>query len=174
MSIKKEEVVSRRSFLGYITGAIVAFIGALIAVPVVGSFVSPALKKTASSTWEKLGPVGKFVIGEPKIAGISLVKQDGWVERRAPRLVWVIRTSDRDFKVYNAQCTHLGCVVDWDSQTSAFVSPCHGGVFAKDDGKVLAGPPPRALDTLEHKIEEGELVVNYRDFRMGIPEKISV
>lgn len=172
MSMRKQEGISRRSFLGYITGAIVAFIGAMVAVPVLGGFVSPALKKASGGSWEKLGSPDKFVLGVPKIAGIALVKKDGWVESRTPRLVWVIRTGEKDFKVYNAQCTHLGCIVDYVPENGTFNSPCHGGVFSKDDGRVLGGPPPRPLDSLEYKIEEGELWVNYKDFRMGIPEKI--
>ena len=174
MSMKKEEGVSRRSFLAYITGAIVAFVGALVAVPVLGGFISPALKKTASGSWEKLGPPGKFVLNEPRIVGIALVKKDGWIETRTPRLVWVVRTGEQNFKVYNAQCTHLGCVVDYIAENKTFNSPCHGGVFSLGDGRVLEGPPPRPLDTLDYKIDDGELMVNYQDFRMGIPEKIPV
>lgn len=169
----REEGISRRSFLGYITGAVVTLIGAVVAVPVIGGFISPALKKTAGGTWEKLGPLGKFAVDEPKIAGIALVKKDGWVETRTPRLVWVIRTGERSFKVYNAQCTHLGCIVDYIPENKTFNSPCHGGVFAAEDGRVLEGPPPRPLDTLDYKIEVGEIWVKYQDFRMGIPEKIS-
>ena len=48
---------------------------------------------------------------------------------------------------------------------------CHGGVF-DIEGRLLAGPPPRPLDSLNYKIENGELRVEYRDFRLGIPEKI--
>lgn len=175
MNISKDNKnISRRSFLGYITGYIIAFIGSLVAVPSLGSFISPALKQSPSVSWEKLGPVNKFNAIEPKIAGVSIVKQDGWIEKRTPKLVWVLRTGEKDFKVYNAQCTHLGCIVDWVPETATFNSPCHGGVFAKDDGKVLAGPPPRPLDTLEYKIEESELWVRYQDFRLGIPEKLPV
>ena len=172
MDMKKDEGMSRRSFLGYITGAIVAFVGAIVAVPVVGGFVSPALKKTSTGTWEKLGSPDKFVLGVPKIVGIAIVKKDGWVETRSQKLVWIIRTGEKVFKVYNAQCTHLGCIVDYIPETGTFTSPCHGGIFSKDDGRVLGGPPPRPLDSLEYKIEAGELLVNYKDFRMGIPEKI--
>ncbi len=172
MSVKKGEGMSRRSFLGYITGAIVGVVGAVVAIPVVGAFISPTLKKTASGTWEKLGPLSKFALNEPRITGISLVKKDGWIETKTPRLVWVIRTGEQGFKVFNAQCTHLGCIVDYVAENKTFNSPCHGGVFSTEDGRVLGGPPPRGLDTLEYKIEDGELVVNYQDFRMGIPERI--
>lgn len=172
MSMKKEDGISRRSFLAYVTGGIVALIGATVAVPVLGAFISPALKKGTEGTWQTLGSLGKFIPGEPKIVGIALVKKDGWVETRTARLVWVIRTGEQNFKVYNAQCTHLGCIVDYVSENKTFNSPCHGGVFSIEDGRVLAGPPPRPLDMLDYKIEEGELLVKYQDFRMGVPDKI--
>ena len=39
------------------------------------------------------------------------------------------------------------------------------------DGKVVGGPPPRPLDTLDWRVEGGNLVVDYRDFLLGVPEK---
>ena len=172
MGMKRDEGMSRRSFLGYITGGIVGLISAAVAVPVVAAFISPALKKGTAGSWEDLRSPDKFVLNVPKIVGISLVKKDGWIETRTPRLVWVIRTGEQNFKVYNAQCTHLGCIVDYVPEKGTFNSPCHGGVFSKDDGRVLGGPPPRPLDSLEYKIERGNLQVNYMDFRLGVPEKI--
>lgn len=165
------EGITRRSFLGYITAAIGAFAATIVAVPLVGAFISPATKKKASGQWLNLGPVTKFPKNEPKMVGLTLVKQDGWVEARQPRLVWVVAEDKGKFRVYNAQCTHLGCVVDWQPESKTWISPCHGGVFAFNDGRVLAGPPPRALDSLEYKVEKDELLVNYQDFRLGIPDK---
>ncbi|MBI4288707.1 MAG: Rieske (2Fe-2S) protein [Chloroflexi bacterium] len=166
--------VTRRHFLGYVTAALGAFVATVVAVPVVGAFVSPALKKKGSGQWISLGAIDKFTRKEPKMVGITVVKQDGWVEARQPRVVWVVAEDNNKFRVYNAQCTHLGCVADWDPQDRTWKSPCHGGVFAFEDGRVLAGPPPRGLDSLEYKIEGGELVVNYQDFRLGIEEKTAL
>ena len=173
-----DRVVSRRTFLGYITAAMGAFVATVAGVPVLGAFVSPALQKRSSGQWVSAGNVANFVMHQPKMVGFTIVKKDGWVEARQPRVVWVVRRGEKDFLVYNAQCTHLGCIVDWkDSGLGGklgwnFYSPCHGGVFAMDDGRVLTGPPPRPLDTLEYKIENGELLCNYQDFRLGVPEKV--
>jgi menaquinol-cytochrome c reductase iron-sulfur subunit len=164
--------VGRRAFIGYAAAAMGAFVGAFVATPIVGSFISPALKKATPGHWKNLGTVGKFQVGTPKPERVSLIKKDGWVTDVATRLVWVVRLADSDYVVYNAQCTHLGCLVEWHPEDKTFKSPCHNGVFKMDDGAVLAGPPPRPLDMLEHKTENGELWVNYQDFRLGVHEKV--
>jgi cytochrome b6-f complex iron-sulfur subunit len=53
----------------------------------------------------------------------------------------------------SATCTHLGCQVRWDEESTKFRCPCHGGVFDKD-GNVVEGPPPHALNRVEVKVEE--------------------
>jgi len=39
-------------------------------------------------------------------------------------------------------------------------------------GAVLGGPPPRGLDSLDVKIENGEVHVLYETFRTGIASKV--
>jgi Rieske Fe-S protein len=47
-------------------------------------------------------------------------------------------------------------------------------MFDPKTGTVLAGPPPRPLDQLEIKIENGDLYVAYRNFRVGTSDKVPV
>jgi cytochrome b6-f complex iron-sulfur subunit len=66
------------------------------------------------------------------------------------------------------KCTHVGCVVPWQSEdhseddlaaTGRFSCPCHGGMFDRY-GMVRAGPPPRPLDLFPISIVDKELVVD--------------
>mmetsp|Transcript_110279 Transcript_110279/g.219114 ORF Transcript_110279/g.219114 Transcript_110279/m.219114 type:complete len:220 (-) Transcript_110279:363-1022(-) len=43
-----------------------------------------------------------------------------------------------------AECTHLGCLVNWDIRGKKFVCPCHGSQYDAQ-GSVLKGPAPHSL-----------------------------
>lgn len=44
----------------------------------------------------------------------------------------------------SATCTHLRCIVSWDSKNKNWLCPCHQSRFDKE-GKVLEGPAKRDL-----------------------------
>ena len=48
------------------------------------------------------------------------------------------------YRVFNATCTHLGCMVKWDDKNKRFLCPCHGGIY-DENGHVIAGPPPAPI-----------------------------
>jgi Rieske Fe-S protein len=51
-----------------------------------------------------------------------------------------------------ANCTHLGCIVHWNSEEKSWDCPCHGSRFSPDGQAVLNGPAPVGLK----KYREGE------------------
>ncbi len=59
----------------------------------------------------------------------------------------VLQTRPGTYAAFSAVCTHLGCVVKWQSDKGEFLCPCHAGRFSAD-GTVLGGPPPKALESL--------------------------
>ncbi len=91
----------------------------------------------------------------------------------APQAVWVVKQGGENFTVFNPRCTHLTCAYSWKEEgphKGHFFCPCHDGVF-DINGQVLGGPPPRPLDTLPVKVEDGRLFTIYKDFRAGITDK---
>ncbi len=168
----KEKEVSRRTFLDYAVRAIGTFITVAVGLPLTGYLVSPAVARAKKEEWVQLGAISDFKAGEPVPVKFSSFVKDGWMENRVDRMVWVTTQDGKNFTLWNPRCTHLGCAIYWDGKDQKLKSPCHGGVFDPVFGRVLAGPPPRPLDTLPMKVEDGKLYCIYTDFRLGIPEKV--
>jgi len=60
----------------------------------------------------------------------------------------LLRLSEEQFVAFDQRCTHLSCPVIFQATTKQLVCPCHEGFFSAEDGRVLAGPPKRALARL--------------------------
>ncbi len=160
---------SRRAFLGRMAGALGAFLAAAIGVPLAGAALAPASRRDEPQ-WIVLGTEAEFAPAGPRMITFGSTRTDAYVQATVSRAVWVYRAPD-GLRVYNARCTHLGCLVTYRATSATFVCPCHGGVFDVRDGAVLDGPPPRPLDQLEYRVERGELSARYRDFLVGVPEQ---
>jgi Rieske Fe-S protein len=75
----------------------------------------------------KRGSVDEIAPGEGRIVG------DGLGQRAA------YRDDDGTLHELSARCTHLGCIVNWNSAESTWDCPCHGSRFAAT-GEVIEGP----------------------------------
>ena len=62
---------------------------------------------------------------------------------------------------FSAVCSHLGCIVDWDSKNEQFLCPCHGGKY-DINGNVAGGPPPAPLTRLPVENWEGKIFVGIK------------
>lgn len=171
-SEEQDSNVGRRTFLGYVFGAVAGFLTAAMGIPLAGAAILPTLKNRELS-WVPVGPVGQFQVGEPKSAQLEITQSDGWIQSKESKGVWVVKKGDNDFTVFNGRCVHLGCAYNWVAARKEFMCPCHGGVYTIE-GQVVAGPPPRPLDTLEWRIEGGNLVVGYTDFLLGTSSKRAI
>jgi menaquinol-cytochrome c reductase iron-sulfur subunit len=161
----------RRSFLGVLLTAGTASVGALLAVPLFRFVLHPLLRITTPLSWSEVGPADEFSAAVSPIKKLITVEQrDGWRKIVSEKAVYVIKQADGQLTVLSSICPHLGCSVAWRAENNEFLCPCHGGRFA-GDGKLLGGPPPRGLDRLESRVEEGTLKVHYQYFRQLVPDK---
>lgn len=59
--------------------------------------------------------------------------------------VIVLRDPQGKLHATSAKCTHEGCTVQYKADESIIWCACHNGRYDLD-GRVLSGPPPRALE----------------------------
>ncbi len=165
------EKPTRRNFMIRVIIAIFAAIGAVLAASLGGFAIIPALKKR-SSGWSDAGTVETLEIDQPRERRFYEVVKSGWQSEKKERSVWLVRKADGSVQAFSANCPHLGCGYRWVTGSNRFECPCHGSMFDLS-GKVLSGPAPRALDTLQTKVENGRLYVQYEVFQLGTAKKIT-
>jgi len=142
-------------------------------------------------------PTLRFVVAPAKVAGgggglwVKTVKLDALEEGKAQRVAIVADFRDaytvakqqelgaaflvRKGKAVSAisvACPHLGCSVQSKSNGDYYCA-CHDSSFSPE-GERRDGPSPRGLDPLETKVEEGFVLVQFKRFKMGIPERVEV
>ena len=80
-------------------------------------------------------------------------------------VVAITRTDDKTLEAVSLHCTHRGCELGYDQQSTNLVCPCHGGTF-KLDGTNVSGtrfdpskPLPK-LTVLPTQVKDGQVQVN--------------
>jgi Rieske Fe-S protein len=152
-------VVSRRGFLFKAAVGLNALVGAVLAVPIVGFLLGPALKKDDEiNQWVGLGALDEFPLGKTRFAEyVNPVAgpTDGMTAKIA---CWVRHAGDGSFQVFAVNCAHLGCPVRWFEQSRLFLCPCHGGAYY-EDGSRASGPPTRGLFSYRHRVVNERLEI---------------
>lgn len=152
-------VQSRRAFLFKLSLALNGVVGAVVAVPILGYILGPALKKNASyNSWVSLGSVADFPEGETRMVDfrnpVTMVA-DGMTANSA---CWVRHVESKKFQVFAINCAHLGCPVRWFPQSRLFLCPCHGGAYY-EDGSRASGPPERGLFEYNYTVAGNHLLI---------------
>jgi menaquinol-cytochrome c reductase iron-sulfur subunit len=165
-----KEFMDRRRFIKVLLGSLGGVIAFFTAWPFMNFLVNPFFREQD----------GKFVhvpdfktVAEnvPTKLTFESIDQDAFLRRNVFYDIWVVKKSASEAVVYSPLCTHLSCRYNWNNNEQQFFCPCHGSVF-DSQGKAVAGPAPRGLDTLQYKIDDGELYVNWKVFKPGIAQKI--
>jgi menaquinol-cytochrome c reductase iron-sulfur subunit len=170
-----DATIGRRGFLRWVSGACATIVAAIVGLPAIRALVAPAVAKAAPENWIKVADDTALLdIGTPIRVDFVQNQSDAWVESRAMNSVWLYTEDGDKFKAYNGHCTHLGCGFVYDKERKTFICPCHRGQFDVKTGAVLAGPPPRPLDELEVQVKDSTVFVKYKDFRLGVAERVEV
>jgi len=169
---------TRRGFLGTLTVLLGGAIAALASVPVLGSLLSPLRSAQPLAAAEPPIPVGSindFVVGTPRRVELIRSVTDAWSRSEASTIgaAWLTRNADNSFTAFSTICPHLGCGVNLDKPRGHFACPCHTSAFSMD-GKRLEGPSPRDMDKLTVEVRGQAVLVHYRRFKVGTPERVEV
>jgi len=151
---------SRRVFLFKLSLLLNGAVGAMLAVPILGYLLGPALKKNFNEdSWINLGPLNDFPEGETRLVNFRNPVTTPWDGQTGDIPCWVRHISGNSFQVFAINCAHLGCPVRWFAQSKLFLCPCHGGAYY-EDGSRASGPPERGLFVYPHKISAGNLMIS--------------
>ncbi|MEW6671556.1 MAG: ubiquinol-cytochrome c reductase iron-sulfur subunit [Thermodesulfobacteriota bacterium] len=157
MNTDKREItkVSRRGFLQ--TSALTSGMAILAGIPMISYMIAPAMKK-ATGKWVGFGPMEELKENTYSMLSYEFMVKDGWQVLPQRGFVWAHKNPRGKVNVFSSTCTHLACNVIWREDAQIFECPCHSGRF-DSSGRPIAGPPTKPLLSLEHKIEDGNLLV---------------
>ena len=148
----------RRALVLLINGAVGLIGGALGAL--LGTFALRPGGEKNRDRWLRAASLVELTPGTPVARVLSVPRADGWYRERVRQTVFLVRDGDQ-VKALSATCTHLGCQVRWEREHKRFQCPCHGGAYDAH-GRVVAGPPPRPLDTIEVRVDDSSSSVMVR------------
>ncbi len=166
------EKIPRRTFFARMIGFIAGLIGTVLAIPLVGTVVSPAYRRRARD-WAEAGLLSQLTPGQPKELSYVVSLQDGWFKTSAMKSVWAVVDPDGVVAIFSPLCPHLGCGYRWNPADLKFMCPCHNSVF-DIHGNVLSGPSPRPLDRLPVKIESDHIFIIYKEYKSGTSKQVEL
>ena len=161
--MKKKFDTDRRGFFTKIVVGVGAFVGSVLALPLVAALLDPVTRKRKQA-WRPVASVSDFAAGETKLVDFENASPYTWSGGIAKSAAYLRREPDGTFVAYSINCAHLGCPVRWVEESELFLCPCHGGVYYRD-GSWAAGPPPRGLYTYPVRVKNGKVEIE----TSGIP-----
>ena len=105
-------------------------------------------------------PIGKFIFfsDKPDIKlSLPLKNINNGITHLKESQLFIYK-NDETIDIYDAHCTHMGCILNFDNQSEQFNCPCHKSRF-DIDGTILRGPAKRDLDKIPFKIKNKTLFI---------------
>jgi len=151
-------------------------IGAVLGLPGVSYVLDPLLRRAqGKGGWRKVAPLSRLSKEHPVTVPVLGEQTDAWTRAPERKLgaVWLRVIDDTHVQALSAECPHLGCKVGYEAHHKQFACPCHESAFDQD-GAVKSGPAPRAMDTLEARVVDGDVEVRFVRFRAQVKERIEI
>lgn len=142
MDANNDRQLSRRRFFHGLIGVMSAIGAALVAFPILSFLRLP--KRLGGVTTIEV-PLGELSEAQAR-----------YFDRQGIQIVLIY--TNKEPKVYDAACTHLGCVVAWDPNDHVFKCPCHGAAF-DENGDPVSGPINKPLKRIKFEIKDQTLVI---------------
>ena len=161
--------LGRRQFMNLLTFGSITGVALGALYPVVKYFIPPSSGSAGG------GVTAKDALGNDIIVSEYLTTHPSGDRSLAQGLkgdpTYVVVKGEGEIANYgiNAVCTHLGCVVPWNTSENKFMCPCHGSQY-DETGKVVRGPAPLSLALAKADVQDDKLVFSEwtdTDFRTG-------
>lgn len=141
LTASRPERISRRRFLSWAIGIVLALLGAIVAGPLVVFTWPPSSALVRLTGWRKAIAVADITKG-----GITPAMY-------ADKPVFIFERNG-ELTALSGICTHLGCIVG--PAADVLKCPCHASSF-DSTGRVLGGPAPLPLPAYDMQIREAVL-----------------
>lgn len=138
----------------------------------------PVLRKKSGSTSRRVRVTNIDALpadGTPVDFPVLADKSDAWNRYREVEIgrVWMRRMPTGQVLAWNAKCPHVGGLIDYKPDDKRFVCPLHHSLF-DENGERVNEVAPRPMDGLVAVVEEGDVFVEYADFKLNISGKEEV
>ncbi len=136
--------LDRRTLLRAVLGFSAVSTLAMVVAPILGFLVPPKADDAGSGGRVSAGKLADIPPGEGKVVAMGSKPA-------------IVVNGQGGVTAFSAICTHLGCIVAWDSTLKTIHCPCHDGQFNPATGAVVSGPPPSPLPKITTVVENGEI-----------------
>lgn len=154
--------ITRRQFLVYTLTGVGGFMASAMLMPMVRFAADPVLQASADSDFVVTDKKIADITNEPVRVDFSFEQKDAWYSSNVTNTAWVYKDEEGEIIALSPICTHLGCVVDWNTNEkhpNQFFCPCHDGLYKKDGTNIAGTPPTRPLDLYAFKEVDGYLAL---------------
>ncbi len=114
--------------------------------------------------------------GTPQKFPVIADRVDAWNRLRNQPIggVFLRRVGPEEVEAVNVLCPHAGCTIQYADtpEGGKYFCPCHTASFGLDRQPLDdPSPSPRPLDALDAKVEDGEVWVEFVNYKTGTANK---